>query len=99
VFILMMGFAFGQGLSLPNPIAHGIIVASIHRRGVQPVWIFATGIGRDRGTGHELCPGAGWQPALWFSPLAPVIFAGVAAWKRYSPLRTYAAVLPRTPGV
>jgi DHA1 family bicyclomycin/chloramphenicol resistance-like MFS transporter len=67
VFIPMMVFSFGQGLALPNLIAHGIRLAPQNTGVASSLFGFSqlalSGIAVQI---MGYVPARGWQPALWF---------------------------------
>jgi MFS transporter, DHA1 family, multidrug resistance protein len=81
VFVPMMGFAFGQGLALPNLIAHGIrlspqftgVASSLF--GFSQLALAAIAI---QLMGYV--PAHGWQPALWFCVIGAVV-TRVSVWR------------------
>ncbi len=81
VFIPMMTFAFGQGLALPNLIAHGIrlspnctgVASSLF--GFSQLALSAIAV---QAMGYV--PTQGWQPALWFCALGAAL-TSVSIWR------------------
>jgi MFS transporter, DHA1 family, multidrug resistance protein len=67
VFIPMMAFSFGQGLALPNLIAHGIRLSPNYTGMAASIFGFSqlalAGIAVQI---MGYVPATGWQPALWF---------------------------------
>jgi DHA1 family bicyclomycin/chloramphenicol resistance-like MFS transporter len=67
VFIPMMAFSFGQGLALPNLIAHGIRLSPNYTGMASSIFGFSqlalAGIAVQI---MGYVPASGWQPALWF---------------------------------
>jgi DHA1 family bicyclomycin/chloramphenicol resistance-like MFS transporter len=76
VFVPMTAFCFGQGLALPNLIAHGIRLAPKHTGvassmfGFSPLALAALAV-QIMG----FVPARGWQPALWFCVCGAVFSA------------------------
>ena len=67
VFAPMMVFSFGQGLTLPNVIAHGIRLAPNYTGVASSIFGFsqlALSALAIQAMGYA--PVTGWQPALWF---------------------------------
>lgn len=79
VFAPMMVFSFGQGLALPNLIAHGIGLAPNYTGVASSIFGFsqlALSAVAVQAMGYVLA--AGWQPALWFCAVGALItFFGV----------------------
>jgi len=76
VFIPMTAFSFGQGLALPNLIAHGIRLAPNYTGVASSLFGFsqlALSAVAVQAMGHV--PADGWQPALWFC-----VAGGALAW-------------------
>ena len=79
VFVPMMAFSFGQGLALPNLIAHGIRLAPQYTGVAASIFGFSqlalSGIAVQA---MGFVPAAGWLPALGFCIVGAVIaFVGV----------------------
>jgi DHA1 family bicyclomycin/chloramphenicol resistance-like MFS transporter len=67
VFVPMAAFSFGQGLALPNLIAHGIRLAP-HNTGVASSLFGFSQLALSAIAVQVMgyVPAQGWQPALWF---------------------------------
>ena len=79
VFAPMMAFCFGQGLALPNLIAHGIRLAP-HYTGVASSMFGFSQLALAALAVQIMgfVPARGWQPALWFCVCgAAISIAGV----------------------
>ena len=74
VFIPMMAFSFGQGLALPNLIAHGIRLSPNYTGVASSLFGFSqlalAGIAVQI---MGYVPTAGWQPALWFCAIGAAV--------------------------
>jgi DHA1 family bicyclomycin/chloramphenicol resistance-like MFS transporter len=67
VFVPMMAFSFGQGLALPNLIAHGIRLAPNYTGVASSIFGFSQlGLSAVAVQAMGYVPSRGWQPALWF---------------------------------
>jgi len=67
VFLPMMGFCFGQGLALPNLIAHGIRLAPNYTGVASSMFGFSQlALAALAVQIMGFVPARGWQPALWF---------------------------------
>jgi DHA1 family bicyclomycin/chloramphenicol resistance-like MFS transporter len=67
VFVPMMAFSFGQGLALPNLIAHGIRLAPNYTGVASSMFGFAQlALSAVAVQAMGYIPAHGWQPALWF---------------------------------
>lgn len=67
VFIPMMTFSFGQGLALPNLIAHGIRLAPNYPGVASSIFGFSQlALSAVAVQVMGYVPATGWQPALWF---------------------------------
>jgi DHA1 family bicyclomycin/chloramphenicol resistance-like MFS transporter len=74
VFAPMMAFSFGQGLALPNLIAHGIRLAPNYTGVASSIFGFtqlALSAVAVQAMGYV--PANGWQPALWFCAIGAVV--------------------------
>jgi len=77
VFVPMMAFSFGQGLALPNIIAHGIRLAPQYTGVASSLFGFSQlGLSAVMAQAMGYVPSSGWRPALWFCVLGAVI-AGI----------------------
>ena len=74
VFIPMMAFSFGQGLALPNLIAHGIRLSPNYTGMAASIFGFSqlalAGIAVQI---MGYVPATGWQPALWFCAVGAAV--------------------------
>jgi MFS transporter, DHA1 family, multidrug resistance protein len=79
VFVPMMAFSFGQGLALPNLIAHGIRLAPNYTGVASAIFGFAQlAISAVAVQAMGYVPASGWQPALWFCAIGAIVtFVGV----------------------
>ena len=67
VFIPMMVFSFGQGLALPNLIAHGIRLSPNYTGVASSIFGFSQlALAAIAVQAMGYVPAHGWQPALWF---------------------------------
>ncbi|HEV8442867.1 MAG TPA: multidrug effflux MFS transporter [Steroidobacteraceae bacterium] len=67
VFVPMMAFCFGQGLALPNLIAHGIRLAPNYTGVASSMFGFTQlALAALAVQIMGFVPASGWQPALWF---------------------------------
>jgi DHA1 family bicyclomycin/chloramphenicol resistance-like MFS transporter len=67
VFLPMMTFSFGQGLALPNLIAHGIRLAPNYTGVASSIFGFSQlALSAVAVQIMGYVPSRGWQPALWF---------------------------------
>ena len=67
VFVPMMLFSFGQGLALPNLIAHGIRLAPNYTGVASSIFGFSQlALSAVAVQAMGYVPAHGWQPALWF---------------------------------
>jgi MFS transporter, DHA1 family, multidrug resistance protein len=67
VFVPMTGFCFGQGLALPNLIAHGIRLAPRYTGVASSMFGFSQlALAALAVQIMGFVPASGWQPALWF---------------------------------
>jgi len=74
VFVPMMAFSFGQGLALPNIIAHGIRLAPQYTGVASSLFGFSQlGLSAVAAQAMGYVPSTGWRPALWFCVLGAVI--------------------------
>ena len=63
----MMAFSFGQGLALPNLIAHGIRLSPNYTGVASSIFGFSQlALSAIAVQAMGYVPAAGWQPALWF---------------------------------
>ena len=77
VFLPMMVFSFGQGLALPNLIAHGIRLSPNYAGVASSIFGFSQlALAAVAVQVMGYVPVAGWQPALWFCAIGAMI-AGV----------------------
>jgi DHA1 family bicyclomycin/chloramphenicol resistance-like MFS transporter len=76
VFLPMMAFSFGQGLALPNLIAHGIRLAPDYTGVASSIFGF-TQLALSAAAVQIMgfVPSKGWQPALWFCALGALVTA------------------------
>jgi len=74
VFVPMMAFSFGQGLALPNLIAHGIRLSPNYTGVASSLFGFSqlalAGIAVQV---MGYVPAAGWQPSLWFCAIGAAV--------------------------
>lgn len=79
VFVPMMAFSFGQGLALPNLIAHGIRLAPKYTGVASSLFGFSQlALSAVAVQGMGYAPADGWLPSLWFCAVgSAVTFAGV----------------------
>ena len=76
VFVPMMAFSFGQGLTLPNLIAHGIRLAPNYTGVASSIFGFAQlALSAVAVQIMGYVPSKGWQPALWFCAIGAVLSA------------------------
>jgi len=76
VFVPMMAFSFGQGLSLPNLIAHGIRLAPNYPGVASSIFGFSQlALSAIAVQVMGYVPTSGWQPVLWFCASGAVISA------------------------
>lgn len=76
VFMPMMMFSFGQGLALPNLIAHGIRLAPNYTGVASSIFGFSQlALSAVAVQIMGYVPASGWQPALWFCAVGAVITA------------------------
>jgi DHA1 family bicyclomycin/chloramphenicol resistance-like MFS transporter len=76
VFVPMMAFSFGQGLTLPNLIAHGIRLAPNYTGVASSIFGFAQlALSAVAVQIMGYVPSRGWQPALWFCAIGAVVSA------------------------
>lgn len=74
VFVPMMAFSFGQGLALPNIIAHGIRLAPQYTGVASSLFGFSQlGLSAVMAQAMGYVPSSGWQPALWFCVLGAMV--------------------------
>ena len=74
VFIPMMTFAFGQGLALPNLIAHGIRLSPQYTGVASSIFGFSQlALAAVAVQLMGYVPATGWQPALWFCVIGALI--------------------------
>jgi DHA1 family bicyclomycin/chloramphenicol resistance-like MFS transporter len=74
VFIPMMAFSFGQGLSLPNLIAHGIRLSPNYAGVASSIFGFSQlALAAVAVQAMGYVPAEGWQPVLWFCAVGAVI--------------------------
>jgi len=74
VFLPMMTFSFGQGLSLPNLIAHGIRLAPNYTGVASSIFGFSQlALSAIAVQIMGYVPAHGWQPALWFCALGALV--------------------------
>lgn len=83
VFLPMVVFSFGQGLALPNLIAHGIRLAPNYTGVASSLFGFSQlALSAVAVQAMGYAPADGWLPSLWFCAVgAAVTFAGVLALK------------------
>src|SRR5204863_6316470 len=75
VFAPMMLFSFGQGLALPNLIAHGMRLAPKYTGVASSMFGFAQlALAAIAVQAMGYVPTSGWQPALWVC-----VFGGVVS--------------------
>ncbi len=102
VFMPMMAFSFGQGLALPNLIAHGIRLSPNYTGVASSIFGFSQlALSAVAVQAMGYVPAVGWQPALWFCAIGAIVtFIGVRRLEvRRSfadAARSQAAVKPRT---
>ena len=79
VFVPMMTFSFGQGLALPNLIAHGIRLSPNYTGVASSIFGFAQlALSAVAVQIMGYVPSRGWQPALWFCVIgAALLMIGV----------------------
>jgi DHA1 family bicyclomycin/chloramphenicol resistance-like MFS transporter len=81
VFLPMMTFSFGQGLLLPNLIAHGIRLAPNYTGVASSIFGFAQlALSAVAVQIMGYVPLRGWQPALWFCVIGAVL-SMVGVWR------------------
>lgn len=74
VFVPMMVFSFGQGLTLPNLIAHGIRLAPNFTGVASSIFGFSQlALSAVVVQAMGYVPSRGWQPALWFCALGALV--------------------------
>ena len=74
VFVPMMVFSFGQGLALPNLIAHGIRLAPQNTGVASSLFGFSQlALSAVAVQIMGYVPAQGWQPALWFCVLGAAL--------------------------
>ena len=84
VFVPMMMFSFGQGLALPNLIAHGIRLAPNYTGVASSIFGFSQlALSAVAVQIMGYVPAHGWQPALWFCVIGAAILR-----RRRSPSRS-----------
>jgi hypothetical protein len=73
----MMGFSYGQGLALPNLIAHGIRLSPNYTGVASSMFGFSQlALAAIAVQAMGYVPAHGWQPALWFCAIGAA-FASV----------------------
>ena len=79
VFIPMMVFSFGQGLALPNLIAHGIRLSPNYTGVASSIFGFSQlALSAVAVQVMGYVPAGTWQPALWFCAIGAIVtFIGV----------------------
>jgi hypothetical protein len=79
VFMPMMAFSFGQGLALPNLIAHGIRLSPNYTGVASSIFGFSQlALSAVAVQVMGYVPAVGWQPALWFCAIGAIVtFFGV----------------------
>ena len=76
VFVPMMAFSFGQGLALPNLIAHGIRLAPNYTGVASSMFGFSQlALAAIAVQVMGYVPSTGWQPALWFCACGAAVSA------------------------
>jgi len=74
VFVPMMTFSFGQGLALPNLIAHGIRLAPNYTGVASSIFGFSQlALSAVAVQIMGYVPFRGWQPALWFCAVGALV--------------------------
>lgn len=74
VFVPMMTFAFGQGLALPNLVAHGIRLSPQYTGVASSIFGFSQlALAAVAVQIMGYVPAAGWQPALWFCAIGALV--------------------------
>jgi DHA1 family bicyclomycin/chloramphenicol resistance-like MFS transporter len=74
VFAPMMMFSFGQGLALPNLIAHGIRLAPQYTGVASSIFGFSQlALSAVAVQAMGYVPAHGWQPALWFCVIGAIV--------------------------
>jgi len=74
IFMPMMLFSFGQGLSLPNLIAHGIRLAPNSTGVASSIFGFSQmALSAVAVQAMGYLPFHGWRPALWFCAIGAVV--------------------------
>jgi len=74
VFVPMMLFSFGQGLALPNLIAHGIRLAPNYTGVASSIFGFSQlALSAVAVQAMGYVPAHGWQPALWFCVVGAIV--------------------------
>jgi DHA1 family bicyclomycin/chloramphenicol resistance-like MFS transporter len=79
VFAPMMAFSFGQGLALPNLVAHGIRLSPNYTGVASSIIGFAQlALSAVAVQAMGYVPAHGWEPAVWFCAIGAVVtFVGV----------------------
>lgn len=79
VFGPMMSFSFGQGLALPNLIAHGIRLSPNYTGVASSIFGFSQlALSAVAVQAMGYVPAGSWQPALWFCAIGAIVtFIGV----------------------
>ena len=81
VFIPMMTFAFGQGLALPNLIAHGIRLSPNYTGVASSIFGFSQlALSAIAVQAMGYVPTTGWEPALWFCAIGAAV-TSVSIWR------------------
>jgi len=81
VFLPMMTFSFGQGMALPNLIAHGIRLAPKYTGVASSIFGFAQlALSAVAVQIMGYVPSRGWQPALWFCVIGAVV-SFICVWR------------------
>jgi MFS transporter, DHA1 family, multidrug resistance protein len=81
IFVPMMAFSFGQGLALPNLIAHGIRLAPNYTGVASSIFGFSQlALSAVAVQIMGYVPSKGWQPALWFCAIGALITA-LGVWR------------------
>jgi MFS transporter, DHA1 family, multidrug resistance protein len=74
VFVPMMVFSFGQGLALPNLIAHGIRLSPNYTGVASSIFGFSQlALAAIAVQSMGFVPAHGWQPALWFCAIGAAV--------------------------
>ena len=74
VFVPMMVFSFGQGLALPNLVAHGIRLSPNYTGVASSIFGFSQlALAAIAVQAMGYVPAHGWQPALWFCAIGAAV--------------------------